>query len=153
MSLFFDSLKLHDGKFDIIEALKKHRLRGSLVTSLDYIGYHNLQHFKTGTIRPSRSRIFLLPLSMFMQKHSYFESIINRQIERFSSSGLIEKWSSVYRETARKQQRQPPKKLKFIEISGAYELCIGLYGVSTMLFIGEKIAVKVRYLHKLFDHV
>lgn len=140
----------------MMETVKRHRFHGSFVTSLDHIGYHNLQHFKTGTIRPSRSRIFLLPLSIFMQKHSCLEPIINQQIELFRSNGLIEKWSSVYREkliAARKRLRQPPQKLKFIEISGAYQLCIGLYGMSAMLFIGEKIAVKVRYLHKLFEHV
>lgn len=139
-----------------MEAVKRPQFGGAYVTTLDYIGYHNMKFFKTGTIRPSDSRIFLLPLSIFMPKHSCLEVVINQQIELFTSNGLIEKWSSVYRQklfTSRKRPTQSPKKLKFVEVSGAYQLCTFLYGVSAMLFIGEIISVKVRYLRKLFDHV
>lgn len=152
----FHSLKLHDGSFDILEELKRPEFHGSFVTTLDVIGHHNLLFFKTGMIRPSKERIFLLPLSIFMHKHSCLEPIINRQIELFSSNGMIEKWCNVYQEKlviARKQPRQQPKKLKFIEISGAYKICAFCFGVSTLLFIAEFISVKVRYLRKLFDHV
>lgn len=139
-----------------MEALKSPRFRGSFVTTLDIIGYHNLLFFKTGTIRPSKERIFLLPLSIFMQKHSCLESIINQQIELFSSNGLIEKWSNVYREKliiGRKRPSQQPKKLKFVEVSGAYQLCTFLYGMSTIIFIVEVFSAKIRYLLMLFDHV
>lgn len=155
MPIFF-SLKLHDGSFDILEALKSREFHGSYVTTRDVIGYHNQLFFQTGTLRPSKERILLLPLSIFVNKHSCLESIINHQIERFTSNGMIERWCNFYQENlmiARKQTRQQPKKLKFIEISGALKLCIILYGVCTMLFITEVISVKVRYLRKLFDHV
>lgn len=91
-----------------------------------------------------------------MEKHSCLESIINQQIEKLSTNGLIEKWSNVYREKsiiARKRPRHQPKKLKFVEISGAYTLCTFFYSVSAILFIGEIISVRVRYLRRLFDHV
>lgn len=159
MCLFFYifSLKLHDGSFDIMEALKvPDSIHGSFVTTLDIIGYHNQLFHKSGTIRPSKERLFLLPLSIFMQKHSCLESTINHQIESFSMNGLIEKWGNVYREKliiARKRPREPPKKLKLIEVSGAYQLCAFLYGLSALLFTAEVISVKVRYLRRLFDHV
>lgn len=62
----------------------------------------------------------------------------------------------MYREkliNARKRPRQPPKKLKFVEVSGVYQLCSFLYAVSMILFIVEVIAAKVRYLRKLLDEV
>lgn len=139
-----------------MEELKKPQFHGTFVTTLDIIGYHNMRSFKTGMIRPSKQRIFLLPLSIFMEKHSCLEPIINHHVELFASNGLIEKWSNVYREKliiARKRPRQPPKKLKLVEVSGAYQLCTFFYGVSAMLFIVEIISVRVRYLRRLFDHV
>ncbi|XP_055325489.1 uncharacterized protein LOC129579433 [Sitodiplosis mosellana] len=150
------NLRLHDGSFDILEELKKPQFHGAFVTTNDIIGYHNLLYFKTGTIRPSKQRIFLLPLSIFMEKHSCLESIINQQIELFTSNGLIEKWSNVYREKliiARKRPRHQPKKLKLVEVSGAYIIMAYLYGVSLLLFIGEICSARVRYLRTLFDHV
>lgn len=89
-----------------------------------------------------------------MRKHSCLEPIINHKIELFSANGMLEKWTNVYREKlimARRRPIQQPKKLKFIEISGAYQLCSFLYGVSIVLFISEVISVKVRL--KLFGHV
>lgn len=130
--------------------------RSTFVTTSDVIGYHNHRFHKTGTVRPSRERLFLLPLSIFMQKHSCLEPIINHQIELFSMNGLIEKWCNMYRERliiARKRPREPPKRLKFVEISGAYQLCAFLYGLSMMLFTVEVISARVRYLRKLFVHV
>lgn len=134
-----------------MERIKNPDFHGSFVTTEDFIGWQN-----SSAIRRSKERIFLLPLSMFMEKHSCLETTINHQIELLTSNGLIEKWSNIYREKfmiTRKRPKQPPKKLRFGEVSGAYELCTFLYGMSTILFIGEIVSVKVRYLRKLFDHV
>lgn len=149
-------MKLHDGSFDIMEALKKPGIHGTFVTTLDIIGYHNQLSYQTGMIRASKERLFLLPLSIFLPKHSCLEAIINTQIELFAMNGLIEKWSKIYRDKltiAQKRPRDPPKKLKLIEISGAYQLCAFLYGMSALIFIAEVVSVKVHYLRKLFDHV
>lgn len=147
---------MNDNSTNILEARKNRLFRGSLVASIDTIGFHNLQFHKTGLTKPSKERLFLLPLSILFRKHSCLVPAIDHQIELLNSNGLIEKWSKSYRDkyfNGKIQMRKEPKTLTFIEISGIYIFCTFLFAISIILFIAEVISMKIRYLGKLFMHV
>lgn len=113
-----------------------------------YIDYFNFINFKHGHFYPSTTDdIFLLPITIFVRKSSYFRNAINEEIEIYMASGLINHWVKVFAEKKNAnliKSNSEPKKLTMDELLGGFEICLMFYGISFVVFLIEIIFYKIK---------
>lgn len=117
-----------------------------------YIDYFNFIHFKHGNYYPSTTDdIFLLPITIFLRKSSYFRNAINEEIEIYMASGLINHWIQVFAEKKNADLikiNSEPKKLTVDELLGGFEICLMFYGISLVVLFFEIIIYKFKIMYR-----
>lgn len=138
-----------------METQKTQQPPGVFIASLDTVEYHNSLHAESGFLIPSRRRIFLLPLSIFLRKHSCLAPAFNTRIETLQSSGLIQLWSRMYRKMSfyHQAKQNEPKQLSFEQVGGIYIIAAYLYAISLFVFFVELLSLQMRFLRILFKHL
>lgn len=113
-----------------------------------YIDYFNFINFKHGHYYPSTTDdIFLLPITIFVRKSSYFRKALNEEIEIYMASGLINHWIEVFAEKKNAnliKRNNEPKKLTVDELLGGFEICLIFLGISLVVFLFEIIIYRVK---------
>ena len=70
--------------------------QGAFLSNEPAISYFNINNFRSGRMILPSEVIFLVPFSMYFRKHSCLVASANRQINDYTSSGLLLNWVHKY---------------------------------------------------------
>lgn len=112
----------------------------AVTSSLEQVLYFNKMNYKNMTLTVCKEYLFTFQYGIYFRKNSYFEEVVNLQISRLKSSGLIDFWASQYISSHYLHislRDGSPKKLNVGQLRGSYEvLFIGL-AVGFFVFLLE----------------
>lgn len=83
-------------------------------------------------------RIGVYPFVMYLSKQSCLTNEINNKLQYIEAAGLIEKWTSEYKETRfSNSDERVPRKLNLTHLFGVFQVYGLLLGVAFVAFIIE----------------
>lgn len=119
---------------------------GTVYTTTDpVIAYYNkISHGELNKMVPvSNKKVLMVMATMYFRKHSCLVPTMNEHVGRFLAHGFVSKWlhDNGFKLRKSKNEREP-QILTLDQVLGLFYICIGLYIISILLFIGELIAFK-----------
>lgn len=116
-----------------------------------------MKHFKTtGVVSSTKDRMFLLPFCIFFRKHSCLNAPITTLINRYTSSGLLDHWTSKYfqerfvKVKTNQVDSQQPQRLNMKQLIGGFIISSLLLVVAVLVFLVELMSKKIVFLRKIF---
>lgn len=116
-----------------------------------------MKHFTTtGVVSSTKDRMFLLPFCIFFRKHSCLNAPITKQIDRYTSSGLLQYWTSQYfqkrfvKVKIDTSDSQQPQRLNVKQLLGGFIISCFLLIVAILVFFVELLSTKFEFLQKIF---
>lgn len=160
MIFFFtilNRIRLVDTK-DQLSLLFEEEYQNDVVTSTStYLSYYNLQHARDGqALTTVRKRFCLMPLSIYLRRHSYLTRPINEQILNLFANGLILSWSKIFvndrflRPEKMKTLLHEPRRLSMLQIEGAFQICGCLYCIAFLVFLLELFISRLEEQRRLY---
>lgn len=153
------SLEIFSGNLSELENLRSSSFQGVYMSTSAAISEYNMRNFRKGHILMADDKVLLLPYSIFFRKHSCLVNAINWEINKYTSNGLISRWTSdlthekQIKEVIRNEQlqMQTPKKISLQQIRGVFIICALMYLISGVVFVMELLTVKFEFIRVLFD--
>lgn len=116
------------------------------------IDYYNLLKFPNANILKTKQYILMTPVCAYFRKHSCLIKPFDDQIRTMKWNGMLAFWIRHYKvPTFYDNNNMEPKKLSFDQISGVLNVCMYLFGVSTILFIFELLSMKCKRIKMFLD--
>lgn len=123
------------------------------------ISHYNLQNYRKGIILMAKDRMLLLPYGIYFRKHSCLVQAINREINKYTSSGLISAWTAdlthekLIKEYIHNEQLQlqAPQKLSMKQIQGVFIICMVMYLISGGILVIELLADKCKFIRVVVE--
>lgn len=112
----------------------------AIMTTSQIIDYFNFLHFPNIQILKTKQYVQAMPFCMYFRKHSFLEKPFNRQLNSFSSSGLIFQWAKTFKKQSYKSDRIEPHPLSLDQITGVLIVCIFMIAASLIVFIFESMS-------------
>lgn len=141
---------------DFDELTNRPTFRDAYLTTELTASYYNMRH-KRRTVMISRERLFVVPFSIYLRKHSCLTPPINEQLNRYMVSGLLKNWlSNYYDESVMRITVDPGMQTDFqplhlSQVAGAFQICGYMLVVSVTVLGLELLALRCRQLRLVFD--
>lgn len=142
-----------------LENLRSSSFDGVYMATTAAIAHYNMLHFRRGHILMTHDRTLVLPYSIFFRKHSCLTDVINVEISKYTSNGLISEWvarltneklAKVYMRSEQLQQ-QAPETISMDQIRGIFVICAFFHLISGAVLVLEILTVKYEFLRVLMD--
>ena len=122
-------------------------------TPKDFLTYYVEQHNKYGVFHVLKETIFAQQLCVYFTKHSYLVAPFNRILEFLGNFGLINFWAGLLLDDRFLEKvdeiNTAHTPLTFTQLSGIVEICLYLYVLTIVVFLGEILWFK--YQNKNID--
>lgn len=110
-------------------------------------GFYNTIH-KNRTVLLSRERIFIVPVVLYMRKHSCMVMSVDQQVQFYQVAGLMQKWlTNFYDERALRMDaeqtvlaRGEHRPLRVLQVSGAFQMCGYMLVLAVLVLVAEMLA-------------
>lgn len=152
--LFRYSLNMYSGNISELQKVNDDSFNGVFMVIRDSIEYYNLQNIRSGTrtVQYAKERIYSMPYSVFARKGSCLMHEVNREINGYTDSGLISKWSTTFtRDYFSHKEKIIPKKFTMNQVSGIMLICICFYAISAFVLMLEMLSAKYRAIKIFID--
>lgn len=117
------------------------------MTTAAFVSYFNKNN-QNHPVRPSREQIFLMPFCILFKKHSCLTKSVNKQINAYITSGLLQIWIRQYKELRYlnlkpEYHRSGNRPLEMAQLEGTFTYCLCLLGFSCIVFMCEILSKKM----------
>lgn len=117
---------------------RNYSFRGVLTTSDIQTAYYNKLNRLTPVV-VFKERFFLIPTVIYLRKYSCLRLRIDRNVQKLISSGLMDYWINLYKESEYRKMRlkKKPQTLTLSQLEGILIICGVSYCLAFCIFVFE----------------
>uniref|UniRef100_A0A182MRQ9 Putative ionotropic receptor ligand binding domain-containing protein n=1 Tax=Anopheles culicifacies TaxID=139723 RepID=A0A182MRQ9_9DIPT len=132
-----------------------------VVCPQDMVAYNNKLSRLQGAselIQVTRESITLFPITIYYPKKSFLTQLFDREVLRIVESGLMEYWVRNYGDYDFEANRRAPQhtgephKLTLQHLEGAYQLLVGSYLLTSVVFLLELASLRSAVLRRVLEY-
>lgn len=142
-------LQLYDEDIQHFRNLRDVAFHGIYTVSHIKANYYNMLHRNNSEARVTvtKQRLAMLPIVLYLRKHSCLTAPIDVYLQRILRSGLMEHWMNMYRdfEYTRFRMARTPQILTMAQIQGIFYICAGLYALALLVLAWEIAFAKFQF--------
>lgn len=114
--------------------------------------YFNLVNSPRRRLGLTSDRILMYSPVFFFPKRSILKPVFDEQITRLRETGITRYWIKKYLDDrGMKPMKRAPQQLKILNVLAAFEICLLMYFISSIVLILELLSVRCRRIKRFID--
>lgn len=110
-----------------------------MLTSTDTIAAYYNKYHRDDAVLISKERLLMVPIVIYLRKHSCLTLPINRHVEKLINGGIVDHWTERYRDVkySKKNQMKTPQIMNMSQLAGIFYICCCLYSFAFCVLLLE----------------